>query len=211
MQEIIDLEGFQAYFSDVVSPSDRGMLAAAIYLDLVPVDLGLRFSEFNELESIPNPITNPEFSFRHFIPSYFEPVAYELLNSENLHGVRPNVTEGVPLPPGIHPDDPMLTVGDMYARLYHFGATRYTEWLENGGPGPIDHDLDVMLAAVDQFAQLPGFEGNTVEARMAFAMAVQQALYRARDKAPSEPATFTPYGNLLINNFLPTGVTPPQP
>ncbi len=211
---IIDIPGYKQYFREVVSPTDRGMLAAAIYLDLVPEDLGLRFTDYSDLPTVDRVFVDDNLGvvYRHQIPVEFEPAALQYINGENTLGLRPKPTEGNIMPVGVGPGDPLLTVGDMYARIYHYGASRYTDWLNGTGPGPRDLDLDVMLGHVDQFAQLPAFQGSKVQVRRAFADAVEKTLYNqpTLEGDPQGPPTFTPYSQAVMQQFLPTGVVPPQ-
>ena len=211
--DIIDLDGFQSYFREVVSPTDRGMLAAAIYLDLVPEDLGERFPQFENLQPIPvgfvDTVNGTGLHDRHQIPAVFEPRIYELAGgTDNPLGVR--VNPPLEIPDGVGPGQPIQTVGDMYARIYHYGALRYTDWLNGTGPGPRDHDLDVMLQSVDAFAKLQPFQGQTPFVRAQFAAAVQQTLYQ--DVTGQPFGQFTTYGNAALSQFLPKGVVvPPVP
>ena len=214
---VIALPGYKQYFQQVVSPTDRGMLAAAIYLDLVPQNLAVRFPEFSELPEVKRVYVHDTVGvvYRHQIPVHFEPATLALVSGANDLGLRESPSEGIDLPPGVSPDQPMLSVGDMYARIYHYGATRYTDWLNETGPGPRDHDLDVMLQHVDDFAKLSAFPGpvKTRKVREAFARAVELSLYNqpSVEGQPPGPPSFTPYSNAILGDYLPTTVVPPQP
>ncbi|MDG2424217.1 MAG: FecR family protein [Phycisphaerales bacterium] len=211
---IIEIDGYRQYFQQVVSPTDRGMLAAVIYLDLVPENLGTQFPEFSELQQIDRVYLDDDAVwYRHQIPDSFEPALIPLAVSGNNLGLRENPGIGLPYPGGAGPDVPMVNVYDLYSNIYYYGANRYTQWLNDTGPGPMDHDLDVMLGKVDQFAMLPAFQGNQVQVRAAFANAVQQSLYNQAYKGdkPVGTPTFTPYGNSLMSNWLPSSVVPPGP
>ena len=189
------------------------MLAAAIYLDLAP-----------NSSSIPIILENIDLDspllFRHQIPVDFESTVAALMIANkidpSLAGVRESsFSEGAQLPPGIYdPNNPIVTVGDMYAHIIHHGELRhFNGWLNgDGSPGPLDHDLDVMLQAVDQFANIQSLQFATPQVRAAFAAAVQQRILPG-----SVPNDYTNYGQSLLNAYMgdfwtpPPGPPPPLP
>jgi len=214
--DIIDLQGFQSYFSGVVSPTDRGMLAAAIYLDLAPA-------------TTPNPIIVNNIAypdvpgqdpilFRHRIPATLEPAVHGLMTNNGLDpaalGVRlttdgTNFNYGADLPAGIYdPNNPIVNIGDMYAHIIHHGDLRHFNGWANGtgAPGPMDHDLDVMLTAVNQFTAIPQLQPYRTQIRTAFSTAVKNEIY---------PGTinggFNYYGQSLLNSHMHDFWQPPQP
>ena len=88
------------------------------------------------------------------------------------------------------------SINDLYARLLENGSTRYLQWLDGNGPGPIDNDLNVMLQFVNEFANQPEFANQTPDVREAFADSLLQSIYNQEG--------YTSYGQGL-KNFLPGG------
>lgn len=208
---IIDIPGYQQYFREVVSPTDRGMLAAAIYLDLAPA-------------TTTNPIilenidVDGGYLFRHRIPASLEPAVHDLMTKQGLDpealGVRlttsgKNFNYGADLPPGIYdPNNPITNIGDMYAHIIHHGELRHFNGWANGtgAPGPMDHDLDVILTTVNQFASIPQLQPYGLQIREKFSDAVKNEIY---------PGTvnggFNNYGQSLLNSHMSEFWQPPQP
>ncbi|MEE2907418.1 MAG: FecR family protein [Planctomycetota bacterium] len=212
--DVIDLDGFQSYFREVVSPTDRGMVAAAIMYDLMPYGSG----EF--LPGVPNAasddgqdIWSDGIIYRQQIPTLFEPNIYDPAGgTNNPLGVRNNLPKGdnlqfpnnnaINYPENFHE----TVVGGMYQSIYEYGFQRHLSEWQNGDSshGPMDHDLDVILQHVDQFAGHPAFMGKALEVRGAFSTAVEQAIY-------PNSSGFGPYGQSLLYQHMQTDLWPPQP
>ena len=199
--DVIDLPGYQSYFREVVSPTDRGMLAAAVFMDLVPSD----YFQDDKLD-IPIALVDPGFFLRQQIPLEFEPALYDLLNN-------PEVAEGLIIRakgdfalddlqynPQLPEGAPIQTMADLYGRLLSMGSERYLEW-GSGGQGPIDHDLDMILQAVNQFANVPEFANQPIQVREAFVESLKATLY--------DQEAFTAYGQALQLRMPGGGINPP--
>ena len=80
--EVIDLPGYKSYFREVVSPTDRGMLAAAVFFDLIPSDYFASFG--SDIPAFPIAIvTEDGVKFRHQIPTTFEPALFQLVGEQS--------------------------------------------------------------------------------------------------------------------------------
>ena len=194
--DVIDLPGYQSYFRTTVSPTDQGMLAAAIFIDLVP-DNYFQNDNLNFENAF---ITDDGVFPRQRIASIFEPQLFALLGNDadiagalairqvaDLGGLEYN-----PLPQGA----PILTMKDLYGRILSHGSTRYLQWIENQ-QGPIDNDLKIMLNAVNEFANLPNFANQPEAVRKAFTNSLRDSLYNI----PPDGSTgeFTAYGKTIKN------------
>ena len=202
---IIDLPGYQSYFREVVSPTDRGMLATKVFLDLVPEnymsDYPISMGYIGQNDAGENGV-----AFRSRIPTKFEPLLAQLVTVQQAEALgirRGEINVGLTVNYNDIPDGaPIQNMGDLYGQLLRNGSQRYIEWSE-GGQGPMDHDLDVMLQVVNQFANVPEFANQPVEVREAFAASLAQTLY--------DKGAFTTYGKEL-QQFTPGGgIQPPPP
>ncbi|MDG2094629.1 MAG: hypothetical protein P8J89_05100 [Phycisphaerales bacterium] len=179
------------------------MLAAAVFFDLIPTNFYASFG--SDVPPFPVAIvTEDGVKFRHQIPTQFEPALFKLVGEEvaSKLGVRASPIEGTP--PSYNPElpegAPLRTIDDLYGSLLNSGSTRYLGWLNGNGPGPMDHDLDVVLQAVNQFANQPEFANQPVQVREAFAASLAQSLYNNE--------AFTTYGKAL-QQFSPPAVEVP--
>lgn len=194
---ILELDGYRSYFNAMNSPSDQGFLAATLVLDLW--DAGEPLGDFTGGIPVDVPIGTGGTQPRRQIPHILEAGLFADFGGNS--GAR----DPLEIPTGYAPlpiDGPLA---GMYAQMLQYGRD-HQQWFTTGGTAPTQADMESMVQIYENYLQ-----GNptvfvgapNVELARTHLTASLQALYQT-NLTPG----FTPYGQALLNNYVPTHVVP---